>query len=227
MPSIEPPHATDRRSRRLRCNIRARKTQREHDCLQITPRIASRSTGAVGALPSSPRSSSVTAVLPQPRSASPLERVPSPRRYLMCRPEHFEVSYAINPWMDVTAGVDRELALRQWETLRQTYLDLGPRGRGHHPGAGPAGHGLRRQRRPGHRGPGARRPVHPRGAPRRGPGLPGLAGRRRAQGRHRAGARQRGRGRLPRRRRAGPGRHRASAPTPARTPRCRSCSASR
>ena len=67
----------------------------------------------------------MTAVLPQPRSASPLERVASPRRYLMCRPEHFEVSYAINPWMDVTAGVDRELAIRQWDTLRQTYLDLG------------------------------------------------------------------------------------------------------
>jgi N-dimethylarginine dimethylaminohydrolase len=51
--------------------------------------------------------------------------VASPRRYLMCRPEHFEVSYAINPWMDVTAGVDRELALQQWDALRQTYLDLG------------------------------------------------------------------------------------------------------
>jgi N-dimethylarginine dimethylaminohydrolase len=67
----------------------------------------------------------VTAVLPAPRSASPLDRVPSPRRYLMCRPEHFEVSYAINPWMDVTLGVDRELALRQWDNLRQTYVDLG------------------------------------------------------------------------------------------------------
>src|SRR5918998_1882744 len=67
----------------------------------------------------------VTAVLPSPRAASPLERTATPRRYLMCRPEHFEVSYAINPWMDLTLGVDRELALRQWDTLRQTYLDLG------------------------------------------------------------------------------------------------------
>ncbi len=65
----------------------------------------------------------MTAVLPRPRAAA--ERVARPRRYLMCRPEHFEVSYAINPWMDVTRGVDRELALRQWETLRRTYLDLG------------------------------------------------------------------------------------------------------
>ncbi|TFV89649.1 amidinotransferase [Blastococcus sp. CT_GayMR16] len=43
----------------------------------------------------------------------------------MCRPEHFDVSYAINPWMDVARGVDRELALRQWDALRRTYLDLG------------------------------------------------------------------------------------------------------
>jgi N-dimethylarginine dimethylaminohydrolase len=43
----------------------------------------------------------------------------------MCRPEHFEVSYAINPWMDVTRPVDRDLAVQQWETLRATYLSLG------------------------------------------------------------------------------------------------------
>ena len=50
-----------------------------------------------------------------------------PRHYLMCRPEHFEVSYAINPWMDPTGTVDRDLAVRQWEGLRQTYLELGHR----------------------------------------------------------------------------------------------------
>jgi N-dimethylarginine dimethylaminohydrolase len=43
----------------------------------------------------------------------------------MCRPEHFTVAYAINPWMDVARGADRDLAVRQWETLRQTYLSLG------------------------------------------------------------------------------------------------------
>jgi N-dimethylarginine dimethylaminohydrolase len=47
------------------------------------------------------------------------------RRYLMCRPTHFAVEYAINPWMDPTAPVDSYLAIRQWETLRRTYLDLG------------------------------------------------------------------------------------------------------
>jgi N-dimethylarginine dimethylaminohydrolase len=68
----------------------------------------------------------VTAVLPAPRPADLSEgRTARPRRYLMCRPEHFEVSYAINPWMDVTRAVDRDLAVRQWETLRETYLALG------------------------------------------------------------------------------------------------------
>jgi N-dimethylarginine dimethylaminohydrolase len=69
----------------------------------------------------------LTAVLPVSRaSESPAGgRIARPRRYLMCPPEHFTVSYAINPWMDVTRGVDRTLAMRQWETLRETYLDLG------------------------------------------------------------------------------------------------------
>jgi N-dimethylarginine dimethylaminohydrolase len=67
----------------------------------------------------------VTVVLPLPRAAEHAERVATPRRYLMCRPEHFAVEYAINPWMDVTRGADRGLAVRQWETLRQTYLSLG------------------------------------------------------------------------------------------------------
>lgn len=46
-------------------------------------------------------------------------------RYLMCRPTHFAVEYAINPWMDPTAPVDPALAVAQWEALRQVYLDLG------------------------------------------------------------------------------------------------------
>ena len=58
------------------------------------------------------------------------------------------------------------------------------------------------------RRPRPRRPVHPRRAARRGPGLPAPAGTARPEDRHRAGARQRGRGRLPRRRRPGAGRHR-------------------
>ncbi len=48
-----------------------------------------------------------------------------PRHYLMCRPAHFTVSYAINPWMDPTAPVDTALAVRQWDSLVATYEDLG------------------------------------------------------------------------------------------------------
>jgi len=54
-----------------------------------------------------------------------MERKPRKRTYLMCAPEHFAVEYAINPWMDVTLGADRNLAVTQWEKLRQTYLSLG------------------------------------------------------------------------------------------------------
>jgi N-dimethylarginine dimethylaminohydrolase len=47
------------------------------------------------------------------------------RRYLMCRPTYFAVDYAINPWMDPTAPVDTDLAIRQWTALRDAYLRLG------------------------------------------------------------------------------------------------------
>jgi arginine dihydrolase len=60
-----------------------------------------------------------------PPKPSPADRVATRRRYLMCPPEHFEVQYAINPWMDPTVPVDAAQAMRQWDTLRQTYLDLG------------------------------------------------------------------------------------------------------
>ena len=63
----------------------------------------------------------MTVLVPAPRTS----RTARPRRYLMCAPEHFEVSYAINPWMDPTGVVDRARALTQWGALRQAYLDLG------------------------------------------------------------------------------------------------------
>ena len=47
------------------------------------------------------------------------------RRYLMCRPEHFRVQYAINPWMDVDAPLDRDLALAQWDSLAATIERVG------------------------------------------------------------------------------------------------------
>ncbi|MEH0936846.1 dimethylargininase [Micromonospora psammae] len=53
------------------------------------------------------------------------QRVPRKRTYLMCSPEHFAVEYAINPWMDVTTPVDAELAVKQWDRLRETLVGLG------------------------------------------------------------------------------------------------------
>ncbi|MFF4380772.1 dimethylargininase [Kitasatospora sp. NPDC001547] len=53
------------------------------------------------------------------------ERHARPRRYLMCRPTHFTVDYAINPWMDPSQPTDTALALRQWEQLYWTYRRLG------------------------------------------------------------------------------------------------------
>nr|WP_231727814.1 MULTISPECIES: dimethylargininase [unclassified Rathayibacter] len=43
----------------------------------------------------------------------------------MCRPEHFTVVYRINPWMDPAVPTDTALALRQWQTLYDTYIGLG------------------------------------------------------------------------------------------------------
>ncbi len=48
-----------------------------------------------------------------------------PKRYLMCPPDHFTVSYVINPWMDLARPGDAALARRQWDTLRRVYTDLG------------------------------------------------------------------------------------------------------
>ena len=52
-------------------------------------------------------------------------REASPRRYLMCPPTHFKVTYSINPWMDPAKPVDLRLALAQWEDLRDRYQSLG------------------------------------------------------------------------------------------------------
>ncbi|WP_034593895.1 dimethylargininase [Hamadaea tsunoensis] len=47
------------------------------------------------------------------------------RRYLMCRPTHFAVTYRINPWMDPTAPYDTALAVAQWTELKRVYAELG------------------------------------------------------------------------------------------------------
>lgn len=65
-----------------------------------------------GAGPETPASGSVT-------------RTAHRQHFLMCPPDHFAVTYEINPWMDVSRPVDTALARAQWEHLRRTYLDLG------------------------------------------------------------------------------------------------------
>lgn len=58
---------------------------------------------------------------------APRERRASVREYVMCRPDHFTVAYAINPWMDPDRPVDTGRAIEQWERLRATYTALGHR----------------------------------------------------------------------------------------------------
>jgi len=60
-------------------------------------------------------------------TAAPASLVKTARHYLMCEPVHYTVSYEINPWMDKTRYTDADLAVRQWRTLRDTYLELGHR----------------------------------------------------------------------------------------------------
>jgi N-dimethylarginine dimethylaminohydrolase len=43
----------------------------------------------------------------------------------MCPPTHFDVAYAINPWMEPDKPTDPALALAQWERLRDVLSELG------------------------------------------------------------------------------------------------------
>jgi N-dimethylarginine dimethylaminohydrolase len=52
-------------------------------------------------------------------------RVQQRRRYLMCRPEFFTVSYEINPWMHKADPTDTSKAVEQWQSLYDTYIALG------------------------------------------------------------------------------------------------------
>src|SRR5580698_10546752 len=60
----------------------------------------------------------------EPATVAP-QRHASKRTILMCRPEYFTVSYRINPWMHPEDPTDTSLAVRQWEVLYQTYVELG------------------------------------------------------------------------------------------------------
>jgi N-dimethylarginine dimethylaminohydrolase len=52
-------------------------------------------------------------------------RIPQAKTVLMCRPDHFTVSYRINPWMHPEDPTSTATAVAQWEVLYRTYLDLG------------------------------------------------------------------------------------------------------
>ncbi|MFI9455840.1 dimethylarginine dimethylaminohydrolase family protein [Amycolatopsis sp. NPDC052450] len=47
------------------------------------------------------------------------------RSVLMCPPEHFDVTYSINVWMDPDAHVDFDRTWRQWEDLVSTLEEAG------------------------------------------------------------------------------------------------------
>jgi ornithine--oxo-acid transaminase len=47
------------------------------------------------------------------------------RRFLMCPPAHFDVVYAINPWMHPELPADAGRALEQWEHLKAAYEEVG------------------------------------------------------------------------------------------------------
>lgn len=64
-------------------------------------------------------------ISPDVRSEMPQSRKLRHRHFLMTRPTFFAVEYAINPWMDTSTPVDVDLAVSQWEGLRDTYRALG------------------------------------------------------------------------------------------------------
>jgi N-dimethylarginine dimethylaminohydrolase len=65
------------------------------------------------------------AAAPRSEVAAMSPRTPRIRHYAMTAPTFFAVEYAINPWMDTSTAVDTHVAMNQWETLRQTYKELG------------------------------------------------------------------------------------------------------
>ena len=101
-------------------------------------------------------------------------------RILMCPPDYFGIEYEINPWMNVQAGSDPELARRQWQSLHQTLVELGVGGRAVEPVPRPARPGFHGQRGPGLPGPVPPRAVPVRRAPGGEPPLRGLGARPRA-----------------------------------------------
>jgi N-dimethylarginine dimethylaminohydrolase len=70
-------------------------------------------------------SATFSATRPTPAAEIAPSRIATKRTILMCRPDFYTVSYRINPWMHPEVPTDTGLAVRQWETLYRTYVDLG------------------------------------------------------------------------------------------------------
>ena len=47
------------------------------------------------------------------------------RRYLMCPPTYFDVTYSINPWMNPAKPVDQPVAMVQWQRVHDQLVELG------------------------------------------------------------------------------------------------------
>ncbi|VDO05420.1 unnamed protein product [Haemonchus placei] len=61
-------------------------------------------------------------------ASAPLKNVAkATKRILMCRPTYFQLTYSINPWMDMRRGVNRPKAMEQWEKLKSTLEECGAR----------------------------------------------------------------------------------------------------
>lgn len=58
-------------------------------------------------------------------SHAPKQNLNWGKRYLMCPPDYFEVSYSINVWMDTAVQVDRDRAFEQWQALAGTLRTAG------------------------------------------------------------------------------------------------------
>ncbi|ETN87170.1 Amidinotransferase [Necator americanus] len=58
-------------------------------------------------------------------ASAPIKEVAmAAKRILMCRPTYFQLTYSINPWMDMRKGVNRSKATEQWETVAETFPDM-------------------------------------------------------------------------------------------------------
>lgn len=66
-----------------------------------------------------------TTIIARPETAAPTTRSAVPKTVLMCRPEHFTVSYRINPWMHPEIPTSTSTAVEQWQTLYDAYVGLG------------------------------------------------------------------------------------------------------